>query len=94
MDIRRVIITKKAENDLFKVPKHIVTKLSSWVESVAVNGLNFTRKIPGYHDEPLKGNRKGRRSVRLSKSYRAIYIICDDDMVSFIEVREVNKHEY
>lgn len=94
MDIKRVIITKKAEDNLFKVPVHIVTKLASWVESVTVSGLNYTRRIPGYHDEPLKGNRKGQRSVRLSKSYRAIYVICDDGDIEFIEVREVNKHAY
>ncbi len=45
-----------------------------------------------YHDEPLKGQRIGQRSIRLSKSYRAIYIEHNDDII--IEVIEVNKHEY
>lgn len=94
MDIKRVILSKKAENNLWKVPKHIVVKLNSWIESVSVNGLNYTRKIPGYHDEPLKGDRKGQRSIRLSKSYRAIYVIDENDKIEFVEVREVNKHEY
>lgn len=94
MDIKRVILSKKAENNLVKVPKHIVLKLSSWVESVTENGLNYTRRIPGYHDEPLKGDRKGQRSIRLSKSYRAIYVICENNKIEFVEVREVNKHEY
>lgn len=94
MDIRRVILSIKTEKNLLKVPKHIVLKLNSWVESVAENGLNYTRKIPGYHDEPLKGDRKGQRSIRLSKSYRAIYVIREDNKIEFIEVCEVNKHEY
>ena len=94
MDIRRVILSFKAEKNLLKVPKHVVLKLNSWVESVAENGLYFTRKIPGYHDEPLKGERKGQRSIRLSRSYRAIYVIREDNRVEFVEVCEVNKYEY
>jgi len=94
MDIRRVIVTTAAERNLERIPKHITVKLNSWVESVTVNGLNYTRRIPGFHDEPLQGKRKGQRSIRLSKSYRAIYVICEDDRVEFIEVREVHKHDY
>jgi proteic killer suppression protein len=48
------------------------------------------RRIPGYHDEPLKGKRKSQRSVRLNRSYRLIYT--ESDMT--ILVLEVNKHEY
>jgi proteic killer suppression protein len=94
MDIRRIILSNQVEKNLLRVPKHIVTKLNSWVELVTENGLNYARRIPGYHDEPLKGDRKGQRSIRLSKSCRAIYVICADDKVEFVEVREVNKHEY
>lgn len=50
--------------------------------------------IPGYHDEPLKGNRTGQRSIRLSKAYRAIYIIDNDDNIEIVKVLEVNKHDY
>jgi proteic killer suppression protein len=57
-------------------------------------GLNKIRQRPGYHDEPLKGKRSGQRSIRLSKSYRAIYIITNDSMIEFVEVQEVNKHDY
>lgn len=59
MDIRRIVLSQKTEKNLLKVPRHIVLKLYSWVESVTENGLHYTRKIPGYHDEPLKGDRKG-----------------------------------
>jgi proteic killer suppression protein len=57
-------------------------------------GLRETRKSPGFHDEPLRGNRNGQRSVRLNKAYRAIYVEKIDGTVEFIEVVEVNKHEY
>ena len=56
--------------------------------------MREVRKYKGFHDEPLKSNRKGQRSVRLSKSYRAIYIEVDKNNFEIIEVIEVNKHEY
>ena len=49
-----------------------------WVGSVQAVGLEATRKTPGYHDEPLKGEWGGYRSIRLSLSYRAIYSVQDD----------------
>lgn len=94
MDIKRVVLDIKAERNLLKLPKHIVVKLNAWVESVTENGLHYTRKIPGYHDEPLKGDRKGQRSIRLSRSYRAIYVTLEDKHVEFVEICEVNKHDY
>lgn len=53
-------------------------------------GLYEVRKIPGYHDEPLKGKRTGQRSIRLNRAYRAIYIIYRNDVIHFVEVKEVN----
>ena len=57
-------------------------------------GLRECRKYKGFHDEPLKGERKGQRSVRLSKAYRAIYVELENNEYKIIEVIEVNKHEY
>jgi proteic killer suppression protein len=45
-----------------------------------------------YHDEPLKGDRLGQRSIRLSRSYRLIYI--ESQELGVVKVVEVNKHEY
>jgi proteic killer suppression protein len=53
-----------------------------------------SRKIKSYHDEPLKGTRKGQRSIRLNKAYRAIYIEKNNGTLEFIEVQEVSKHDY
>lgn len=58
------------------------------------SGLREVRKRPGYHDEPLKGKRQGQRSIRLSRGYRAIYIIDELSKVHFVEIIEVNKHDY
>lgn len=91
--INRVEFSRSAKKDLKKVPRHIVTKLLAWVDNVEEYGLRETSKIKGFHDEPLLGDRKGQRSIRLSKSYRAIYIISKKE-VEFVLIEEVNKHEY
>ena len=57
-------------------------------------GLTNARKVRAYHDEPLQGKRWGQRSIRLSRSYRAIYTISQCGNVWLVEVSEVTKHEY
>ena len=64
-----------------------------WVAAVELDGVEEVRKVPGYHDEPLKGNRAGQRSIRLSRAYRAIYEI-EKDTIEFVSVEEVSKHDY
>lgn len=66
----------------------------AWVGSVQTVGLDETRRSPGFHDEPLKGKWEGYRSIRLSRSYRAIYSIHEDGAVEFVRVETVSKHEY
>lgn len=95
MDIFEVKLTKKVEEKLSSLPKPVVFKLLHWVETVKFSGLRETRKIPGFHDEPIKGKkREGQRSIRLSKAYRAFYEIDKTGAVHFVEVIEVNKHVY
>ncbi|OGQ36375.1 MAG: hypothetical protein A3F16_05360 [Deltaproteobacteria bacterium RIFCSPHIGHO2_12_FULL_43_9] len=94
MSIKSVLISNNAKKDLRKVPLHILDKLDTWVDAVERDGLEEIMKIPGYHDEPLHGKRKGQRSIRLSKGYRAIYIISRSGAIKFISVEEVSKHEY
>ncbi len=89
-----VTVNKFAEKQLRKLPQHICGDLLVWVESVEELGIRRVRMLPGYHDEPLKGNRKGQRSVRLTRSYRAIYEETEDREVILIAVLEVNKHDY
>jgi len=64
------------------------------VAAVERDGLELTRRIPGYQDEPLHGDRQGQRSIRLSRGYRALYVIRVDQTVEFVSVEEVSKHEY
>lgn len=94
MDIYEVQLAPKVAKALKKLPQHVLVKLYAWVDDVSVRGLREVRKTPGYHDEPLKGIRDGQRSIRLSKSYRAIYVIDESKKLAFIRIVEVNKHEY
>ena len=88
-----VNLTSKAKKDLNKIPDYIQIKFYSWAKDVEEFGLAEIRKIPGFHDEPLRGKRKGQRSIRLSKAYRAIYEVVDGEP-QIVEVQEVNKHKY
>lgn len=88
-----VNLTAKAKKDLKKIPDYIELKFYSWVKDVEEFGIVEIRKIPGFHDEPLRGKRKGQRSIRLSKAYRAIYELVNDSP-QIVEVQEVNKHKY
>jgi proteic killer suppression protein len=78
---------------LAKLPKQVLVKLHLWITLVGEHGVEEVRKIPGYHDEPLMGTREGQRSIRLNRSYRAFYRVVDD-AIEFIDVFDVNHHEY
>lgn len=82
------------KKDLYKIPFYILAKLYRWAESVENDGIEEVRKIPGFHDEPLKGSRHGYRSIRLNRSYRAIYSEHSTGQMTIIRIEEVNKHEY
>lgn len=90
--ITKIKRTSKFDKELKKIPDNIRKKFIFWVFLVETLGLIEVRKYKGYHDEPLKGDRKGQRSVRLNKAYRAIY----KETKEHIEILmiEVNKHDY
>lgn len=92
--LRRVEISRGAQKQLRALPQHVVLKLLAWVEDVEERGLEEVRKVPGFHDEPLKGTRQGQRSIRLSRSYRAIYVVRARGEVELAVVEEVSKHDY
>lgn len=85
---------QKVQKALKKLPHFVVVKLMAWARDVEEFGLPEVRKVPGYHDEPLKGNRQGQRSIRLSKAYRAIYTMAKDGTIEIAIVEEVHKHDY
>jgi len=92
--IRRVELSGLARKQLKKTPRHIVENLAAWVDDVETRGLEEVRKLPGYHDEPLHGERQGQRSIRLSRSYRAVYVVKSEGVVQFVLIEEITKHAY
>lgn len=90
----KIVLTHKAQKDLRKLPRNIVESFYNWTVTVEKIGLEKTRKIPGYHDEPLHGKRAGQRSIRLNRSYRAFYIIDESGKIQIVQVLEINKHNY
>jgi proteic killer suppression protein len=93
--IKRVQLAKAAQKALRRLPEHVVIKLQGWVHGVETLGLEAMRVIPGYHDEPLRGERSGQRSIRLSREYRAFYTVEKGEArVEYVLVMDVNKHKY
>jgi proteic killer suppression protein len=89
----RFEVSKLASKQLEKLPDHICEAFDAWTEKVIYLGLQEVRKVPGYHDEALQGERFGQRSVRLNRSYRVIYKIIKNEVL-IICILEVNKHNY
>jgi toxin HigB-1 len=83
-----------AEKQLRKLPPYIREVAIGWSDAVERSGLREVRKSPGYHDEPLRGERVGQRSVRLNRSYRLIYEEEPGENIITVLVVEVNKHDY
>lgn len=92
--IRRVEVTRRAEKQARRLPVRVGEKLWAWVYLVMEIGLEEVRKIPGFHDEPLVGRRRGMRSIRLSRTYRAMYRLVRDGDVELVSIEEVSKHGY
>lgn len=92
--VHEVQLSRRALKQLRRIPRHIVIKLQAWVEAVENEGLDEVRKIPGFHDEPLSGPRRGQRSIRLSRAYRAIYRLIGEGRAELVRVEEIHKHEY
>jgi proteic killer suppression protein len=92
--INRVILSRRVQKELRRLPNHIVLNLRGWIESVEEDGLEEVRRVPGYHDEPLRGLRAGQRSIRLSRAYRAIYVVLGSGEIEFVSVEEISKHDY
>jgi proteic killer suppression protein len=90
----KVVYSEKVEKQLERLPENIAKKFIFWVRQVEWQGLPELRKSSGFHDEPLQGNRYGTRSVRLNIAYRLFYRELKSEIITIVEVLEVNKHEY
>jgi toxin HigB-1 len=84
-------LTKQFEKDAQKAPQVIMEKVYKWMKQVEDFGLFRVRLSKALHDEPLKGKRKGQRSVRLNQQWRLIY---DQKTSELLELLEVTPHDY
>ena len=91
--IQRVALRTLARKQLRRMPRHIVENLTAWVDDVETRGLEAVRKVPGYHDEPLQGDRQGQRAIRLRRAYRAMYVVKEDEEGTFVSIEAVSKHD-
>ena len=87
VDIRPV------EKGLIKTPKALVIKFQKWVDDIEKYGLEEVRRVRGWHDHSLKGDRAGQRAIYLNKKWRAVYVI-EGREVKIVKVIEVHPHEY
>ena len=93
----RVTLSKQAVKDIDRIPGYVKLKFLSWAKAVEIFGLPEVRVNMGYHDEALKGDRSGQRSIRLSKAYRAIYVTHHElgaITMEIVEIQAINKHRY
>jgi len=75
-----------------KLPEAVVKKYELWKDIIFRHGPEKLKEFPGFHDEKLKGERKGQRSSRLSSLYRVVYIVERDVVTVF--VLEITPHKY
>ena len=75
-----------------KLPLPIVKKYELWKNIVFRHGPEKLKEFPGFHDEKLKGERKGQRSSRLSDQYRVIYTV--EIYIVTVLVMEITPHRY
>lgn len=87
-----VLEHKRIAKAVGKLPLKIVKKYELWKNLVLHQGPDILREFPGFHDESLKGDRKGQRSSRLSRRYRVIYSIDHEEIVVYVV--EVTPHRY
>jgi len=75
-----------------KLPLNIVKKYELWKNIIFRHGPEKLKEFPGFHDEKLKGERKGQRSSRLSDQYRVIYTV--ERYIVTVFVLEITPHKY
>ena len=75
-----------------RLPRQALKKYELWKNIVFRHGPEKLKEFPGFHDEALKGQRKGERASRLSLQYRVIYTV--ERNVVTVYVLEITPHRY
>ncbi len=77
-----------------KIPAEVVDVLQAWAEQVETYGIERVRLVSSFNDHPLKGNRKGERSIRLNYKWRAIYTESSMNKYKIVKIEEITPHDY
>jgi proteic killer suppression protein len=95
MKMTTVIISKMAKKQMRKISNEILESAFEWILIVEEIGIESARKRGGngLHDEPLKGELKGLRSIRLNRAWRLYYKEVDG-IPKIISIERIDKHEY
>lgn len=90
-----VVMTKLAQKQITRLPIELLEVVQKWILTVEEIGLENTRKHggKGLHDEPLKGQLKGLRSIRLNRSWRLYYKEING-ATKIVSIERVDKHLY
>ena len=75
-----------------KLPLQVLKKYELWKDLIFRHGPSILKGFPGFHDEKLKGKKRGQRSSRLSLQYRVIYSV-EKDIIT-VYVLEITPHKY
>ena len=89
----RVRESKAARKVLDKAPTEIRKKWDLWLSIVEHAGPEALQRIPGFHDEALKGPLQGHRSSRLNDRCRVIYRVTREELTVHV-VEVTRQHEY
>ena len=77
---------------LSKLPQEVLKRYEKWKDIVRISGPQGLRAIKGFHDEALRGERRGQRSSRLSQQYRVIYEVSAKEVLVY--VLDLTAHDY
>ena len=88
----RILESKDIHKKCKKIPPQVLKKYELWKGLVFRHGPEILQKFPGFHDEKLKGGRKGQRSSRLNLQYRIIYSVDGEEITVY--VLELTSHKY
>ena len=83
---------RNIDKTIAKLPVQVIKKYELWKDIVFRHGPDKLKEFPGFHDEQLKGDLKGKRSSRLNIQYRVIYVV-ENEIVS-IFVIDITPHKY
>jgi len=83
---------RRMPRTLSKLPQEVLKRYEKWKDIVRISGPQGLRAIKGFHDEALRGERRGQRSSRLSQQYRVIYEVSAKEVLVY--VLDLTAHDY